>query len=68
MPKPAGVIKRYRKWYYRISNKGKRIEKGGFNTAAQAYRARIEHLKTLQDQIIPPHDITVKQLIIQYLE
>jgi len=68
MPKPTGVLKRYKKWYYRISYKGKRIEKGGFTTAEQAYRARIEHIKKLQDQIIPPADITVRQLIIQYLE
>jgi len=57
MPKPAGVIKRCKKWYYRIQHKVKRIEKGGFNTASQASQTRIEHLRKLQEQIIQPQII-----------
>ncbi len=68
MPKYRGIIKRGNKYYYRIYRNGTQKEYGGFNSAEEAFRARNDHLSDINKGKTSPHDITVKDFIVKYLE
>jgi hypothetical protein len=68
MPKYPGIRKKHERWYYRLQYHGHRIEKGSFTSAELAHRARLAHLKELQRHQVTPHNFTVEQLIVKYIE
>ena len=68
MPKYPGVRKKRNKLYYRFQYKGASIEQGSFNSAEEAHKARLEHLRILKRHKLTPTELTVRQLCVKYLE
>lgn len=68
MPRYPGVRQKGKRWYFRVQYKHDRREYGPFDTAEDAYHARIDHLKQLRDRKSRPQNLTVEQLCIKYLE
>jgi integrase len=67
VPKYTGVIKRYNRWYYRISIKGKWKEFGSYPSQEKAYRARLEHLHQIRIHEATPHNISFYEFTVKYL-